>query len=101
MRVRFTKLLGRRALALLTGLVLLFFLLPSDQYGVNVDGTASVLPKFEGKRAIVYSPFYKLANALSMGKSLSKILQASEKYHQIGTEWQRLKLQDKCRYYSE
>ncbi|BAP72483.1 alpha-1,3-mannosyltransferase [Kluyveromyces marxianus] len=101
MRVRFTKLLGRRSLALLTGLVLLFFLLPSDQYGVNVDGTASVLPKFEGKRAIVYSPFYKLANALSMGKSLSKILQASEKYHQIGTEWQRLKLQDKCRYYFE
>ncbi|CDO93870.1 unnamed protein product [Kluyveromyces dobzhanskii CBS 2104] len=95
MRFRWKRLFSIKVLGLVAGLSLVLLLLP------NQPAVDSAVPQFEGKRALLYSPFHRLGSSLNLGRTLSSILHATSKYHSIGSQWPTLSLSEKCRFYFE
>ena len=95
MKFRWRRIFSIKVLGIVTTLLFISFLLPSGAV------PNSTVPHFEGKRALIYSPFYRLASSLNLGKWLSLALHATNKYHKIGLDWPTLPLEQKCRFYFE
>lgn len=55
----------------------------------------------DGRQASIYSPFYKLSQALKLGKTMSSILRVNKRYNEMTSKWTNLSLEEKCLFYFE